>query len=221
METILASASPRRAEMLKSLGIPFKVLPQQVDETVLPEEDPETYTLRVAESKTKAALEKLVPWGDCSDPDKEEPIVLAADTVVVVEGRIMGKPRSREEARQMLSALSGRSHHVVTSYWAQRGDGTCQNGTVKTRVRFRVLRPQEVESYLDTAEWRDKAGSYGIQGHAAFMVEELQGSYTNVVGLPLSQVTEALWDLGALSTLPGRPEDDKAPSDPPDKEKEM
>ena len=194
---VLASASPRRAEMLERLGVTFRRLPQEIDERVLPDEDPETYALRVAKAKARAAMALL-------DADREDAmeVVLAADTVVVVGEKILGKPSSRSEAKKMIRALSGRDHHVVTGWWLLRTDGLCHQGTARTRVRFRVLREEEVEGYLDLNQWQDKAGSYGIQDAAAFMVEEVEGSYTNVVGLPLSQVTEALWETGAVRRLP-------------------
>lgn len=186
--------------MLERLGVDFRRLPQEIDEKVLPDEDPEMYALRLAETKARAALARLEKNGNTGSTGMD--VVLAADTVVVVNGEMLGKPVSRKEAKNMLTSLSGRDHHVVTGWWLLRSDGVCHHGTVRTRVRFRVLRDKEVEGYLDLNQWQDKAGSYGIQDAAAFMVEEVEGSYTNVVGLPLSQVTEALWETGAVKRLP-------------------
>jgi len=185
---ILASASPRRQELLGSAGIPFEVLPSEVDEGFLEGEAPEEYVGRLARGKAAKAGEK-----------HRDRWVLAADTVVVIDGRILGKPWNREEAREMLERLSDREHRVITGFCLHRGDsGKSREGTVTTWVRFKNLTSAEIDWYLDTGEPFDKAGAYAIQGKAAFMVREIRGSYTNVVGLPLTEVIEALQEMGAL-----------------------
>ena len=183
---ILASASPRRQELLSSAGISFEVLPSEVDEGFQEGEPPEEYVVRLARRKaTKAGERHKDRW------------VLAADTVVVIDGRILGKPGDRQEAREMLGVLSDQEHRVITGFCLLRGDsGKSREGTVTTRVRFKRLSSREIEWYLDTGEPFDKAGAYAIQGKAAFMVREIRGSYTNVVGLPLTEVIEALQELG-------------------------
>ena len=185
---ILASASPRRQELLSSAGISFEVLPSEVDEGFQEGEPPEEYVVRLARRKaTKAGERHKDRW------------VLAADTVVVIDGRILGKPGDRQEAKEMLGVLSDQEHRVITGFCLLRGDsGKSREGTVTTRVRFKRLSSREIEWYLDTGEPFDKAGAYAIQGKAAFMVKEIRGSYTNVVGLPLTEVIEALQEMGAV-----------------------
>ena len=185
---ILASASPRRQELLSSAGISFEVLPSEVDEGFREGEPPEEYVLRLARRKAKKAGER-----------HKDRWVLAADTVVVIDGRILGKPGDRQEVREMLGVLSGQEHRVITGFCLLRGDsGKSREGTVTTWVRFKRLSSREIEWYLDTGEPFDKAGAYAIQGKAAFMVKEIRGSYTNVVGLPLTEVIEALQEMGAV-----------------------
>jgi septum formation protein len=183
---ILASASPRRQELLRSAGISFEIIPSDVDEEWGEGETPEDYVVRLARLKAvKVGEEHKTRW------------VLAADTVVVIDGRILGKPRDRREAEGMLKMLSDREHRVITGYCLLQ---TCseknRQGRVVSRVRFKKLSPDEVRWYLDTGEPFDKAGAYAIQGKAAFMVKEVQGSYTNVVGLPLCEIVEALREMG-------------------------
>jgi septum formation protein len=185
---ILASASPRRQELLSSAGISFEVLPSEVDEEFQEGETPEEYVARLARRKAAKAGEK-----------HKDRWVLAADTVVVIDGRILGKPGGRQEAREMLGMLSDQEHRVITGFCLSRGDsGKSREGTVTTRVRFKNLSSREIDWYLDTGEPFDKAGAYAIQGKAAFMIKEIRGSYTNVVGLPLTEVIEALQELGAV-----------------------
>jgi septum formation protein len=185
---ILASASPRRQELLSSAGISFEVLPSEVDEGFQEGEPPEEYVVRLARRKAAKAGER-----------HKDRWVLAADTVVVIDGRILGKPGDRQEAEKMLGVLSDQEHRVITGFCLLRGDsGKSREGTVTTRVRFKRLSSREIEWYLDTGEPFDKAGAYAIQGKAAFMVKEIRGSYTNVVGLPLTEVIEALQEMGAV-----------------------
>jgi len=188
---ILASASPRRQELLSSAGISFEVLPSEVDEGFQEGEAPEEYVVRLARRKAEKAGER-----------HKDRWVLAADTVVVIDGRILGKPGSRQEAKEMLGMLSDQEHRVITGFCLSRGDsGESREGTVITRVRFKNLSSREIDWYLDTGEPFDKAGAYAIQGKAAFMIKEIRGSYTNVVGLPLTEVIEALQELGAVDDL--------------------
>jgi septum formation protein len=185
---ILASASPRRQEMLDSAGIEFEVLPSRVEEKFLEGESPEEHVTRLARDKAMDIAGKNTDrW------------VLAADTIVVIDGKVMGKPRDRQEAEEMLRTLSEREHRVITGYCLLHPSSRKRReGRVVTRVRFKALSPGEIRWYLDTGEPFDKAGGYAIQGKAAFMVKEIEGSYTNVVGLPLTEVVEALQDLGAV-----------------------
>jgi len=192
---ILASASLRRQELLRSAGISFEIIPSEVDEEWREGETPEDYVVRLARLKAVKVGEKhKTRW------------VLAADTIVVIDGRILGKPRDRQDAEGMLEMLSDREHRVVTGYCLlQISSGKSRQGRVISRVRFKELSPDEVRWYLDTGEAFDKAGAYAIQGKAAFMVKEVQGSYTNVVGLPLCEVVEALREMGGLSYQPSIP----------------
>ena len=185
---ILASSSSRRQEILSSAGIEFEVIPSEVDESFLQGESPEGQVVRLARMKALKAAEK-----------HRDRWVLAVDTIVVIDGKILGKPRGRRGAEKMLQMLSGREHRVITGYCLmQASSGKNREGKVITRVRFKPLSPEEIRWYLDTGEPFDKAGGYAIQGKAAFMVKEINGSYTNVVGLPLTEVVEALEELRAV-----------------------
>ena len=180
---LLASASPRRAELLRQIGLPFEVrLPvPAVDESVLPDEAPRDYVLRLARAKAQAV----------AAPGR---VVIAADTTVVLDGVVLGKPGDAPEAQRMLLALSGRTHEVLTAV-AVRRDEHCELALVRTAVRLRAVSTAEAEAYVSTGEGFDKAGSYAIQGLGAVFVTGIEGSYSNVVGLPLAE-TEAL--LAAL-----------------------
>ncbi len=183
---ILASASPRRSDLLRSAGLRFEVQASEIDESPLAGETPRAYARRMAAEKCQAVRSARQLAGDARP-------VLAADTVVVVGGEIMGKARDRAEARQMLRRLSGRSHEVITGFCLAAGPGAAGHAEeVTTEVRFRPLEAAEVEAYLDSGDWQDKAGAYAIQGGAAQMVLWVRGSYTNVVGLPLAEVVQAL-----------------------------
>lgn len=183
----LASASPRRQELLAQIGVSFVSRVAPIDETPLPGEAAGAYVERLALAKAFAAQATL-----------EQPagaVVLGADTAVVLDGRILGKPRDRADALATLAALSGREHEVLTAVAlvdAQRS----ASRVVASRVRFRTLEREEIEAYWDTGEPCDKAGSYGIQGLAAVFVSQLQGSYSAVVGLPLCETAELLASFG-------------------------
>jgi septum formation protein len=174
-ELVLASASPRRAEILSGLGIPFVVRPADVDEGFLPGEAPVAAAERLAVEKARAVA-----------ASGESGFVVGADTVVVVDGRSLGKPASESEVRAMMRALSGRAHQVVTGVAVVRErDGRVFSGFETTEVRFRALTAAEIEVLASSDEARDKAGGYAIQGLAALAVEGITGDYFNVVGLPL------------------------------------
>lgn len=186
---VLASASPRRSELLESAGISFRVAPADIDEQALPEEEPVDYVLRLAEGKAKASAEMT-----------DGRFFLGADTIVLCQGEIMGKPKDAADADRMLKKLSGVPHEVVTGFaiYDKERKGAVRDA-VRTKVFFKHLRDEEISSYIATGCPFDKAGAYAIQGGAAHMVQRIEGSYTNVVGLPLCEVVEALRVLGAIS----------------------
>lgn len=179
----LASGSPRRRELLAQIGVPFVTLIASIDETALPGEPAERYVERLARDKALAGLATLVDAGDA--------VVLGADTAVVLDGRILGKPADRAEALATLAALSGREHQVLTAVALAAG-GRLESRVVASRVSFRTLAAGEAEAYWASGEPCDKAGSYGIQGLAAVFVERLEGSYSAVVGLPLCETAQLL-----------------------------
>ncbi len=186
---VLASASPRRAELLASAGIAFTVVPSTIPEEFLPDETPGDAVRRLARAKAQDVAERT-----------DARFLVGADTVVVLEGEVMGKPRDGREAEQMLGRLSGRVHEVVTGFEVyDKETGRAIGEVVTTRVEFKPLHPDEIRAYIATGCPLDKAGAYGIQGRAAYMIMRVEGSYTNVVGLPLSEVVEALRRLGAIS----------------------
>ena len=187
MKLILASASPRRAEILRDAGYPFTVLSSAIDETPYPEESPEDLVLRLAQ--TKADLTAARSLGPA--------ILIAADTEVVLDGQIFGKPRSSEDARGMLEKLSGRTHTVLTGVALVRlPDDERRSFVESTRVEFASLSEEEITRYLSTGEPYDKAGGYAIQGYAARYIPRIEGCYFNVVGLPLARLQHALTELG-------------------------
>ena len=169
---ILASRSPRRQEILRRAGIAFEVRPADIDETWLPGEDPRTHVERLARAKAEAVV------GDT---------VLGADTVVVVDDQIFGKPADAEDAARMLRLLSGREHAVMTGICLKRG-AQCAVHTETTRVRFVPLSEEEIQNYVASGEPMDKAGAYAVQGLASKFIDRIEGCYFNVVGLPVSTV---------------------------------
>jgi septum formation protein len=185
---VLASASPRRLQLLAQVGIePDALRPTEIDETPLKGELPRRYALRVAYDKAEAARNLIA-----NDPALADAFVLAADTVVAHNRRILIKPRSVDEALATLRLLSGRAHRVYTAIQLIRPDDKVRSKVVVTRVRFKRLSAGELDSYIASREWRDKAGGYAIQGIAAAFVRKIVGSYTNVVGLPLHEVVQVL-----------------------------
>lgn len=181
----LASASPRRRELLEQIGVPVQVVRCAVDEQVLPGELPEQYVQRVTRAKVLAGVAQA----------PLDAVVLAADTAVVLDGQILGKPADREHAMRMLRALSGREHQVMTAVAVMRG-AEVQLQLVATQVRFRPLTEAQMAAYWETGEPVDKAGGYGIQGLGAVFVEHVSGSYSAVVGLPLMETAVLLDDFG-------------------------
>jgi septum formation protein len=195
MRLILASASPRRAELLTSAGFAFDIVPADVDESLLPREQPASYALRVAVAKA-TAISAVV---------EDESVVLAADTVVVIGDRILGKPVDDSDARSMLQLLSGAVHTVLTAV-VLRGGVEQRSAVVVTRVHFRPLLDGEIDWYLATGEPAGKAGAYAIQGRAARFIDWIDGSWSNVVGLPIATVDQLLSELGRAVDPPLAPE---------------
>ena len=179
---VLASASPRRLDLLRQVGIePVAIDPAHIDETPAPRELPRAYALRMAKAKLAAVA--------CRHPGA---VVLAADSVVVCGRRILPKAETAEEARSCLALLSGRRHRVLGGVAVGAPQGPVRARLVETVVRFKRLEPAEVDDYIDSDEWRGKAGGYAIQGRAARFVSFLSGSYSNVVGLPLYETVGLL-----------------------------
>ncbi len=190
MELLLASASPRRAELLTQLGFSFRVCPADIDERPLAAERPDAYVLRIASEKALAVAAGGPPG-----------LVLAADTAIDLDGCILGKPQDREAAAVMLRALSGRSHRVLTAIALCRGE-LLHSEVVVTEVQFAELSDADIRAYVATGEADDKAGSYAIQGRAAQFVRRIDGSYSAVVGLPLYETVIALRSLGYRAATP-------------------
>ncbi|UVC09818.1 Maf-like protein [Rhizobium sp. TH2] len=185
---ILASGSPRRLDLLAQAGItPDKLLPMDLDETPKRAEHPRSLARRLAHEKAEAAFQHVR-----GDPAWAGSYILAADTVVAVGRRILGKPEYVEEASSALHLLSGRSHWVYTGICLITPQSTTRLKVVETKVRFKRLSGIELKSYLASGDWRGKAGGYGIQGFAGTFIQKLSGSYTAVVGLPLSETVQLL-----------------------------
>lgn len=189
---ILASGSPRRAELLRSAGFEPAIMPANVDEAIVPGESPVAHVERLARAKAAVVVARL-PW-------ETHALVLGADTVVAVDDQILGKPQSREDARRMLLLLSDREHRVITALTLDElpsGRETVRHAS--TRVTFLELSDAEIEDYLDSGEPFDKAGAYAVQGLAACFVSRIEGSYSNVVGLPISLLYEMLRECAGLA----------------------
>ncbi|MDX2502351.1 MAG: Maf family protein [Deltaproteobacteria bacterium] len=179
---ILASQSPRRRYLLQQAGIEFSVIPSSFDENSVKPSSPDVYVRQLAESKARDISEQYADsW------------VIGADTIVYIDGNILGKPDSRVEARSMLERLSGKTHHVLTGYCiCCHRIGRLFSDVVKTEVRFKKITAREIDWYINSGEPFDKAGAYGIQGIGTFLVRRINGSYTNVVGLPVCEVMDFL-----------------------------
>lgn len=181
---VLASESPRRRLLLSTAGFHFDVVAPRVDETPLRDETPRDMVERLASLKARSVVVGAPA------------IVLAADTAVVVDGEDLGKPADRAEAGEMLRRLAGRTHTVLTGWCAVHTDGRSVDGITQTLVSMRPLDEEAIDAYLDSGEWRDKAGAYGLQGLASGFVDHLDGPRSNVIGLPIRHVVAALGQLG-------------------------
>ena len=182
MNLILASQSPRRKELLGLFHIPFEIRVADIDETMDPEKSPYDEVARVSRAKAMAI------------PREEGDVVIAADTIVVCGGHVLGKPRDEADAVRMLSLLSGRDHQVMTGMTVIRGE-KCVSCTEVTDIHFRILSEKEIRNYVATGEPMDKAGSYGIQGGAALFAEKMVGDYYNVMGLPVCRLGMILKEI--------------------------
>jgi septum formation protein len=182
---VLASTSPRRKELLEQIGVVFTQMSININEDVAMGENPEQYVLRLAKEKAAAGFNLL------SAKEKDNCVVLAADTTVVCHSQILAKPESLSHSKEILAQLSGCEHVVMSAIGLHSKDKTVQE-VVTTRVRFRNISAAEIEAYWQSGEPQDKAGSYGIQGLGAVFVESITGSYSNVVGLPLCETAQLL-----------------------------
>lgn len=189
---VLASASPRRAEVLRRLGLAPEIRPAEVDEAVLPDETPEAHVDRLARAKAETVAAGL-----------PEALVVGGDTVVVLDGRILGKPGSEDEAVSILRSLSGRAHAVYSGVAVRTPNGITVSGVERTVVRMRPFTPVEARDYVGTGEPMDKAGAYGIQGAGSALVAGIEGDYYAVVGFPVRLFVDLLADAGWRYTFRG------------------
>jgi septum formation protein len=209
-QLVLASASERRKELLEKTGFTVKPMPAEIDETQLPDETPDAYVKRLARLKVLKVVDRIQSTlypepGATFIYSRESPLrwVLGADTIVVLDNLVLGKPQSHEDAVEMLMSLQGREHIVITGfclYDMKKSKEGLQS--VQTIVKFKKMTRGEIEKYVGVGESMDKAGAYAIQGVGAYLVESIYGSYTNVVGLPLCQVIEMMEEMGARDILP-------------------
>jgi len=187
-QIILASASPRRRELLQQIGLEFLVVPSNAEEKELPDETPEEHVVRLSLAKATEVANRQDIFGRW---------FIGSDTIVLCDGQILGKPRDPSHAAVMLKQLSGREHRVLSGYAViDRQTGQQRTEAVSTKVWFRQLTEAEITSYIATGEPADKAGAYAIQGFGVCFVARIEGSYTNVVGLPLCKLTLAMKELG-------------------------
>jgi len=186
---ILASVSPRRQELLRSVGLKFKIIPAHVNEEYLQGESPREHVRRLSLNKAMAIAQ--------NNPDAW---VLGADTIVVIDGLILGKPKNKKQAREMLERLSDREHKVFTGFTLAHGaTNVYKTKVIQSAVLFKKISPEEMEWYVSCDEPYDKAGGYAVQGKGAYFIKSIRGSYTNVIGLPLCEVLEELKNLKALN----------------------
>jgi septum formation protein len=183
---VLASSSPRRTELLNRAGWPHEVIVAGIDESVRPQEEPAAYVKRLARSKAEAVAARLEDGG----------LVLGADTTVVIDNQILGQPHDEADAKRMLQLLNGRWHEVLTGVALVRVGGETRVDHETTRVRFAEMSESEIDWYVASREPAGKAGAYGIQGKAALFIEEIEGDYFNIMGLPIRLV----YELAALAT---------------------
>jgi septum formation protein len=190
MKLILASSSPRRAEILRNAGIAFQILATQIGEDALPGETAHAMVARLAEAKARAAAAQM-------DAGARECLIVGADTTVELDGEILGKPRDSAHAREMLAKLSGRTHHVLTGIFLLRLPENSASAAVEnSAVTFAPLAEKEIDAYIATGEPLGKAGAYAIQGLAGRYIPKIEGCYFNVVGLPLARLYALLRELG-------------------------
>lgn len=184
----LASSSPRRKALLTEAGLSFDTCPADIDEDIRKGESPIEHTLRLAEEKAKAAAKKVKSgW------------IIGADTIVFIDNSILGKPSDAKEAHEMLNLLSSRYHKVVTAFCIlNAATGKTTKRVVESMVKIKKLTGKEIEDYIKTGEPMDKAGAYAAQGVGNFMIEKIEGSYTNVVGLPMEELEQALEEVGIV-----------------------
>lgn len=188
----LASSSPRRQELLTRFGLDFLIQSPDIDESMQSHETPEAFVTRMALEKAQQVV-----------PDHPECITLSGDTVVVLEGGILGKPLDRADSIRMLERLSGKTHEVFTAYALMEGiSGPCVQALVRTRVSFRTPDPELIRAYVQTGETDDKAGAYSIQGLGALLVSSIEGSYSNVVGFPIERILDDMMRHGWLTCKP-------------------
>jgi septum formation protein len=194
---LLGSASPRRRDILVGLGIPLRVSPANVPELELPNEAPLAYVERVVRDKLHGSARAFAEGSGSA--------LLVADTIVVLDGNVLGKPHDVVDARRLLELIAGRTHRVYTRYAVARAEAPFVpviERTVESNVTLRAASPAELDGYARTGEGLDKAGAYAIQGIGAFLVERIEGSYTNVVGLPACELVKDLLDAGLLERFP-------------------
>lgn len=197
MKIILGSQSPRRRELLERMGLSFRVLTAEIDESQYETEDPEASVCAICRAKARAVASHMQNAAGGQE-EAENALIITADTIVVLDGRIMGKPRDEAEARAMLTALSGREHAVYTAFTLLPAGTRNEAHThcEKTLVKFRSLTPEEIAAYVATGEPMDKAGAYGIQNLGAMLVESIRGDYFTVMGLPVCRLALALKQYG-------------------------
>lgn len=198
MRLILASASPRRRELLAQAGYEFEVRAAHVNEDVRPGEDPIAYVVRLARDKAEAVLRQIAQEPHPESAGSGQFVVLGADTTVTLDGHILAKPEDEADARRMLAMLNGRTHRVITGVAVATGFGPnerCEVAAEVTAVRFLTLGEEEIAAYVATGEPMDKAGAYAIQGRAAKWIPRIEGDYFNVVGLPLALVASMLEEI--------------------------
>ncbi len=184
IRVVLASSSPRRHQLLNLIGIPHEVIPANIDESVRARESPRKYAERLSREKASSVAGR-----------GSRVVAIGADTIVLIDRKVLGKPASSVDARSMLSLLSGREHTVVTAVAVARGK-TISSGVEEVAVKFRKLSDDEIDAYIATGEPMDKAGSYGIQGFGATIVERIEGDYFAVMGLPLVRLVSLLGEIG-------------------------
>lgn len=190
LRLILASGSPRRKELLAYFNIPFDIITADIDE-FSDHEKPEDQAMDISEKKGRAVFEK----------SNQDSLIVSSDTMVVLDGKIYGKPKNREVAKQMLLELSGKTHEVITAVTFINQKGEANNFHEKTKVTFEKIDPTLLEEYLDTEDSLDKAGAYGIQGASLTFIARLEGSYSNVVGFPLNLIVSKLKEYGYWTKL--------------------